>query len=108
MIESQEIIEHFIGRQAELAEFQHWLTNRDPEAPRILYFYDHEEVTEKKGGVGKTWLLSACDNLAHTLYPDIVIVHVDFFNVEIATPSSLRTALLTHSKKPSPIGLLRS
>lgn len=81
MIESQEIIKHFIGRKAELAAFQHWLTNHDPEAPWLLYFYDHEEAAEKKGGVGKTWLLSACDNLAHTLYPDIVIVHVDFFNV---------------------------
>jgi tetratricopeptide (TPR) repeat protein len=81
MIESQEIIKHFIGRQEELTLFRNWLTSRDPEAPKILYFYDSEEAIEKKGGVGKTWLLSACAHLAHTLYPDLVIVHVDFFNV---------------------------
>jgi hypothetical protein len=81
MIEPKEIIERFIGRKEELAVFEHWLTNPDPEAPWILYFYDHEEAENKKGGVGKTWLLSHCAHLARKLYPDVVIVHVDFFNV---------------------------
>ena len=79
--EPHEAHQHFIGRREELAVFGQWLTDPDPDAPRILYFYDFEDAVEKKGGVGKTWLFSRCAHLARKLYPDIVIVNVDFFNV---------------------------
>ena len=76
---SQQIAEHFIGRQKEIEVFKQWLT--DSEAPWILYFYDALKEKEKKGGVGKTWLLRKCALLAKQLRPDTTIVMIDFFNI---------------------------
>jgi tetratricopeptide (TPR) repeat protein len=77
----QEELGRFIGREKEIDLFRHWLTNKDPEAPWILYLHDAMEEREKKGGVGKTWLLGQFASLAQEIYPDTVVVHVDFFNV---------------------------
>lgn len=77
----QEDLGRFIGRKKELSLFRQWLTSRDPDAPWILYVHDALEDQEKKGGVGKTWLLGQFASLAQELYPDTVVVHVDFFNV---------------------------
>ena len=102
MIESQQISKRFIGRQEEQAIFKHWLTNLDTEAPWLLYFYDHEKAVEKKGGVGKTWLLSVCADLARTLYPDMVIVHVDFFNVADRDPIVIASRVIDALKEAFP------
>jgi tetratricopeptide (TPR) repeat protein len=69
----------FIGREQELTIFKDWMMNNDPEAPWILYF--HDKLEEKKGGVGKTWLLRQCATVAREIFPDITIVSIDFFNI---------------------------
>ena len=77
----QEDLGRFIGREKEIDLFRRWLTNKDPDAPWILYVHDALEEQGKKGGVGKTWLLEQFASLAQDLYPDTVVVHIDFFNV---------------------------
>lgn len=71
--------EQFIGRNNELKIFTMWLADSD--APRILYFHDAIEEPEKKGGIGKTWLLRRCQVLARQQRPDLAIASIDFFNV---------------------------
>lgn len=77
----QDITQPFIGRERELGIFREWLLNPSGEAPWILYFYDALKQAEKKGGVGKTRILQECEKLARNIYPDMVIVRIDFFNV---------------------------
>jgi tetratricopeptide (TPR) repeat protein len=71
--------DHFIGRSNELNIFKQWLA--DPDARRILYFHDALKGREKKGGVGKTWLLNKYLQIARQDYPNMAIVIIDFFNV---------------------------
>ena len=80
-MQSQHIAQYFIGRERELDIFREWLLTPSSEAPWILYFYDALQLAEKKGGVGKTWLLQQCEKLAKDIYPDIVVVRIDFFNI---------------------------
>ena len=75
------ITDNFIGRGYEQALFREWLAAAEPEAPQILFFHDATNVPEKKGGVGKTWLLNKCATLAKEWKPDMAIVSIDFFNV---------------------------
>jgi len=75
----QEHMSNFIGRAEEIKMFASWLA--DPNAPRILYIHDKAEEAEKKGGVGKTWLLRKCAELVRQMRQDVVIVMIDFFNV---------------------------
>ena len=75
----QQIGESFLGRTRELERFRQWLV--DPEAPWILYLHDELEEKEKKGGVGKTWLLKKYAELAKQQQPDRTVVMIDFFNV---------------------------
>ena len=70
---------HFIGRNKEVEIFTHWLA--DPNAPWILYIHDAAEETDKKGGVGKTWLLRRCANITKQKYQDTAVVMADFFNI---------------------------
>lgn len=72
----QQGTEPFIGRSSELAIYQQWLEN--PDLPWLLYFYDR---TEKKGGIGKTWLLRKCAELTSETHQDVAVVMIDFFNV---------------------------
>jgi tetratricopeptide (TPR) repeat protein len=74
-------IANFIGRLAEIEIFKQWLTEADPVAPKVLYFYDALEAKEKKGGVGKTWLLRQCAEIAEAHYAGTVVVVIDFFDV---------------------------
>lgn len=71
--------ERFIGRNNELKIFTQWLT--DPHAPHILYFHDALEEPEKKGGIGKTWLLQKCQGIVRQQCPELAIARIDFFNV---------------------------
>ena len=71
---------HFIGRRQEIQLFKDWL--QASSSPWILYFYDATEEQEKKGGIGKTWLLRHCAELVAQEHPDMAILMVDFFNVE--------------------------
>jgi tetratricopeptide (TPR) repeat protein len=68
----------FVGRKEEIEYFITWLTS--PTSPWILYFYDALEEEEKKGGVGKTWLLRRCAELARDRLQATVVM-IDFFNV---------------------------
>ncbi|QBD79923.1 tetratricopeptide repeat protein [Ktedonosporobacter rubrisoli] len=72
--------EDFIGRGQEIAFFDEWLNSQ--EAPAIVYFHDALEEAEKKGGIGKTWLLRRLYQLAQQQYEHVVPVMVDFFNIE--------------------------
>jgi hypothetical protein len=72
-------LDHFIGRGKEIDLFISWV--QDPKAPWILYFYDAIQEKEKKGGVGKTWLLKKCAAIAKEKYPEIGVVTVDFSHI---------------------------
>ncbi|GHO93576.1 hypothetical protein KSF_036240 [Reticulibacter mediterranei] len=78
-METQEKKSHFIGREQEIQQFTTWL--HQPDAPWILYFHDKTEEPEKKGGIGKTWLLRECAKEARQ-HPDIGVLMVDFFSVD--------------------------
>lgn len=69
----------FVGRKKEIDVFLRWLN--DDDAPWILYLHDAIERREKRGGVGKTWLLRECIKRAKAMRPDLAIVSMDFFNV---------------------------
>ena len=71
--------DHFIGRENELNLFKKWLA--DDCMPHILYFHDALEEQDKKGGIGKTWLLNKCKDIARQQYPQMAIASIDFFNV---------------------------
>jgi tetratricopeptide (TPR) repeat protein len=78
-METQEKKGRFIGREQEIQQFTTWL--HEPNASWILYFHDKTEEPEKKGGIGKTWLLRECAKEARQ-YPDIGVLMVDFFSVD--------------------------
>src|ERR1019366_8168133 len=69
---------HFIGRNKELNLFKKWLAA--DQTPHILYFYDALAEKDKKGGIGKTWLLNKCREIALQQQPEIAIASIDFFN----------------------------
>jgi len=69
----------FIGREKEIAQYEQWLASSD--GPWILYFHDTFVEEEKRGGIGKTWLLRKCMEVTKRRYPKKPIVTVDFFNV---------------------------
>jgi tetratricopeptide (TPR) repeat protein len=71
----------FIGRKREIQLFKEWLTNGDPDVPQILYLYDELTDAKKKGGVGKTWLLRLFSDMAKEIYPGVICVFIDFFNI---------------------------
>jgi hypothetical protein len=78
-METQEKRSHFIGRKHEIQLFTDWL--QQPDSPWILYFHDKTEEPEKKGGIGKTWLLRQCAQEARQ-YPNTGVLMVDFFSVD--------------------------
>jgi tetratricopeptide (TPR) repeat protein len=80
-MENADVRERFVGREKEIADFKQWLTDTDPDAPRILALYDTLTDPGKQGGVGKTWLLRNFSAIAKEVFPDIVTVYVDFFNI---------------------------
>src|SRR5436305_4440043 len=75
----QQITEQFVGRKREKTLFVEWLDN--PDAPRIFYLYDFLEEEEKKGGVGKTWLLHEYVTFVSQQRQHIFPIFVDFFNI---------------------------
>jgi len=75
----QHSTEEFIGRRREIDIFSRWLD--DMNAPTILYFHDALKEEDKKGGIGKTWLLNKCLSLVNEQHTNIVPVFFDFFNV---------------------------
>jgi tetratricopeptide (TPR) repeat protein len=77
---SQNNIIDFVGRENEISLYRNWLSYSTE--PRILYVYDAFSEDKRKGGIGKTWLLQKFIALTKEYYSDIVIVTIDFFNVE--------------------------
>src|SRR6266480_4029550 len=69
----------FIGRQQEITFLTKWLD--DAGASSIVYIHDALEEKEKKGGIGKTWLLHRFHELVEQQHKQIIPVLVDFFNV---------------------------
>lgn len=78
-LNKEQITSHFVGRSAEIDIFMHWL--QDPKAPWILYFHDAIREKEKKGGVGKSWLLKQCLAISKEIHPSITTVAIDFSNI---------------------------
>src|SRR5690348_12605521 len=78
-METQEKSSNFIGRTQEIELFTQWL--QQPGNPWLLYFHDKTQVPEKKGGIGKTWLLRQCAKEARK-YANIGVLMVDFFSVD--------------------------
>lgn len=76
----QQTFNSFIGRTREIKIFEDWLA--DPTSPWILYFHDALADPEKKGGIGKTWLLRKCIELTRERHPDIALINADFFNID--------------------------
>ncbi len=79
MMEEQQYTDHFIGRDEEVGTLIRWLD--DPNASRILYIHDAAEEIDKKGGVGKTWLLRKFADSVRKTHPDTAVVMVDFFSI---------------------------
>jgi len=75
----QQIAENFIGRQKEIELFMQWLAT--PDESWIFYIYDVLAEPEKKGGVGKTYLLRRYATLAKQANPETTVAMVDFFSV---------------------------
>src|SRR5947209_3881375 len=69
----------FIGREQEIAFLTKWLT--DVDTPPIAYIHDALEEKEKKGGIGKTWLLRRFYELVEQRHKNVIPVVMDFFNV---------------------------
>jgi tetratricopeptide (TPR) repeat protein len=78
-MQNQQARNLFVGRKKEIEIFERWLA--DDQAPWILHIHDATEVQEKKGGIGKTWLLGEFARRAREFRPELAIVNVDFFNV---------------------------
>lgn len=74
----EQVTEDFIGRDQEIAFFEQWLY--DPSAPSVMYIHDALKEQEKKGGIGKTWLLHRFSEIA-TEQEQCIPVSIDFFNV---------------------------
>src|SRR2546425_11230476 len=68
----------FIGRELEITFLREWLTVGD--SPSIIYIHDALEDSEKKGGIGKTWLLRKFYELVEQ-QNNAIPVMIDFFNV---------------------------
>jgi len=77
---NQQNSNEFIGRKREIGIYEDWLA--DPTSPWILYFHDALREQDKKGGIGKTWLLRKCIELTNEQHPDIALISVDFFNID--------------------------
>jgi tetratricopeptide (TPR) repeat protein len=77
MVEST-LTEEFIGRVQEIAFLLQWL--KDENAAPIIYIHDALEESERKGGIGKTWLLRRLYELVQE-QNNVIVVPVDFFNV---------------------------
>jgi tetratricopeptide (TPR) repeat protein len=80
-MQTQQSITNFIGRLTEIEIFKQWFADGSTDAPKILYCYDVLEAKEKKGGVGKTWLLRQCAHIAREQYAGAVVVMIDFFDI---------------------------
>ncbi|HLG62599.1 MAG TPA: tetratricopeptide repeat protein [Ktedonosporobacter sp.] len=102
MMYKQQHIDHFIGRSQEISTFVHWLTN--PISPWILYIHDAAEEANKKGGVGKTWLLRRCAELTRQRRQDTTaVVVIDFFNVGDRDGILLAEKIMTNLQEIYPV-----
>jgi len=97
-----DVRERFVGRTKEIARFEEWLRNTDPETPPILYLYDSLTDENKKGGAGKTWLLRRFADKAKELFPDTVAVYVDFFNITDRDGVVVARRIMTELKEAYP------
>src|SRR5947209_6888003 len=73
-------IMEFIGREQEIMFLTRWLADLD--APSIVYVHDALEEKEKKGGIGKTWLLRRFYELLEQQHKNVIPVAMDFFNIQ--------------------------
>lgn len=90
----------FIGRDKELDLYRQWL--KDPNAHGILYFYDVDSDPEKKGGIGKTWLLQRCIEITRTEHPELAVVSVDFFHIADRNGQKIAERLYARLKQTYP------
>jgi Predicted N-acetylglucosaminyl transferase len=112
MLQEKKIIDEFIGHQRELTLFTEWLADPDPAKPWILFLHDAVAEPEKKGGVGKTWLLHRYAAAAREQNPDMAIAVVDFINTAdrdgVAVARRMVDSLTAAYPTWSPIDFLES
>ena len=73
----------FIGREQEILFLNRWLADGD--APAVVYIHDALKDQEKKGGIGKTWLLRRFYELVESTPERTTLpVAIDFFNATSA------------------------
>jgi len=97
----KQIGNRFIGHEKEIQLFQSWLASTDPDAPWILFMHDALSEPEKKGGVGKTWLLRKCANIAQQ-HQDIAVVMIDFFNIADRNSAEIAQRIVESLKEVYP------
>src|SRR5579859_2572016 len=68
----------FIGREQEIAFFSQWLA--DASGPSVVYIHDALKEIEKRGGIGKTWLLNRYYELAEH-HQNVIPIALNFFDV---------------------------
>lgn len=72
--------ENVIRREDTLKVFQDWLEASDDRQPPVLFFYDQAGEDQRRGGIGKSWLLRQCAQMLATA-ADRAVVRVDFFSI---------------------------
>jgi tetratricopeptide (TPR) repeat protein len=70
---------YFIGREQEIAFLTTWIADED--ALSVVYIHDALQENEKKGGIGKTWLLREFYGILEQKHKNVIPVVMDFFNV---------------------------
>ncbi len=69
----------FIGREQEIAFLSQWLA--EDGGPSVVYIHDAIKEIEKKGGIGKTWLLNRYYELVDQQHEHIIPVAINFFDI---------------------------
>lgn len=69
----------FIGRAKDITILDEWLLASNQ--PTVIYIHDALEEAEKKGGIGKTWLLNHYRGLVERQHQNIIPVAINFFDI---------------------------
>ena len=89
--------ELFIGRENEIKQLEELLRDRNAKRKKIVFLYDATQVKEKKGGIGKTWLLNRFKSIAKQKefkdnYIVIDEILVELMEYDKTSPTSISVA----------------
>ncbi|HEY1353681.1 MAG TPA: tetratricopeptide repeat protein [Ktedonobacteraceae bacterium] len=83
-----------VRREDTLQIFRRWLLATDPQELAVLFFYDQPTADERKGGIGKSWLLRQCVDMLKD-FRDVAVVRVDFFSIRDRSGIEIARRVLT-------------